>query len=258
MSFEVQLPLFQGPFDLLLFFIERDELDIYDIPISRLTQDFLDYLHHLEQLNIEVAGEFILVAATLMRIKSRSMLPRPEVNDQGQEIDPRQELVQQLLEYKKYKSVVAELAALELSRSMQYERGNVAKELKVLAKASGTDYELQDVDLFRLLKVYQKVMKQYEEEQSRPRHTVVTFPYTVEEQKAHIKTRIANDTRVGFVELLKESGSKIKAIFDFLAILELLALQEIGILIGEGYNNFWLVKPGETPVAEEAAPVVPA
>ena len=99
-NFEVKLPLFEGPFDLLLFFIERDELDIYDIPISKITNDFLQYIHHLEQLNIEVASEFILVAATLMRIKSKMLLPRPQIDEQGNEIDPREELVRHLLEYK--------------------------------------------------------------------------------------------------------------------------------------------------------------
>jgi segregation and condensation protein A len=101
-NFEVKLPLFEGPFDLLLFFIERDELDIYDIPISIITNDFLSYVHHMETVNIEVASEFILVAATLMRIKSKMLLPRPQLDEQGNEIDPREELVKHLLEYKKY------------------------------------------------------------------------------------------------------------------------------------------------------------
>src|SRR5690242_12251545 len=105
-NFEIKLPLFEGPFDLLLFFIERDELDIYDIPIAKITNDFLDYLHELETLNVELASEFILVAATLMRIKSKMLLPRPQLDEQGNEIDPREELIKHLLEYKKYKSVV--------------------------------------------------------------------------------------------------------------------------------------------------------
>src|SRR3954468_2322331 len=104
-NFEVKLPLFEGPFDLLLFFIERDELDIYDIPISKITNDFLDYVHHLETLNMEVASEFILVAATLMRIKAKMLLPRPQIDALGNEIDPREELIAHLLEYKKYKSI---------------------------------------------------------------------------------------------------------------------------------------------------------
>jgi len=95
----------------MLFFIERDELDIYDIPISEITNDFLDYLHHLERMEIEVASEFILFAATLMKIKSRMLLPRPELNEEGEEIDPREELIRNLLEYKKYKSVIQDLAA---------------------------------------------------------------------------------------------------------------------------------------------------
>ena len=101
MSFEIKLPLFEGPFDLMLFFIERDELDVYDIPISKITNDFLDYIHHLEKMEIEVASDFILFAATLMKIKSRMLLPRPELNEKGEEIDPREELVRNLLEYKK-------------------------------------------------------------------------------------------------------------------------------------------------------------
>ena len=112
-KFEIKLPLFEGPFDLLLFFIERDELDIYDIPIAQITDDFLQYLDHLEQLNVEVASEFILVAATLMRIKAKMLLPRPVIDEDGNEIDPREELVRHLLEYKKYKSVVSTLSVIQ-------------------------------------------------------------------------------------------------------------------------------------------------
>src|SRR5690554_1348734 len=100
----------------MLFFIERDELDIYDIPISKITNDFLDYLDQLERMEIEVASEFILFAATLMKIKSRMLIPKPELDENGQEIDPREELVQHLLEYKKYKSVIGSLSLLEEGR----------------------------------------------------------------------------------------------------------------------------------------------
>ena len=112
-NFEIKLPLFEGPFDLLLFFIERDELDINDIPISKITNDFLDYIRQLEVMNIEVASEFILVAATLMRIKSKMLLPRPQIDEQGNEVDPREELVRHLLEYKKYKSVIETFHKME-------------------------------------------------------------------------------------------------------------------------------------------------
>mgnify|MGYP003324362950 FL=1 len=101
MSYEIKLPLFEGPFDLLLFFIERDEIDIMDIPISKITNDFFEYISDLESMNIEVASEFIVVAATLMRIKSKMLLPRLSLDEEGNEIDPREELVEHLIEYKK-------------------------------------------------------------------------------------------------------------------------------------------------------------
>src|SRR5688572_13917362 len=133
-NFEVKLPLFEGPFDLLLFFIERDELDIYDIPIATIANDFLNYIHQMEEMNIEVASEFILVAATLMRIKSKMLLPRPQMDEQGNEIDPREELVRHLLEYKKYKSVIDSFHKLEETELMKEKRGNIVKELKTLAE----------------------------------------------------------------------------------------------------------------------------
>src|SRR5690242_17087245 len=118
-NFEIKLPLFEGPFDLLLFFIERDELDIYDIPIAIITNDFLEYIHHLETLNVEVASEFILVAATLMRIKSKMLLPRPQLDEKGNEIDPREELIRHLIEYKKYKSVIESFHKMEENELMK-------------------------------------------------------------------------------------------------------------------------------------------
>src|ERR671912_365082 len=138
-NFEVKLPLFEGPFDLLLFFIERDELDIYDIPISTITNDFLDYIKHLETLNIEIASEFILVAATLMRIKSKMLLPRPQLDESGNEIDPREELVKHLLEYKKYKSVVEAFHKMEEDELSKEKRGNLLKELKQLAENTNVE-----------------------------------------------------------------------------------------------------------------------
>ena len=153
MSFEIKLPLFEGPFDLLLFFIERDELDIHDIPISKITRDFLDYLKHLESMNIEVASEFILVASTLMRIKSKMLLPRPQLDEEGNEIDPRDELVRHLLEYKKYKSVLAQLQEMEGAEIEKEKRGNILKEIRHLSELVNVESEMQDLDLYNLLKV---------------------------------------------------------------------------------------------------------
>src|SRR5690349_2849060 len=190
-NFEVKLSLFEGPFDLLLFFIERDELDIYDIPISKITNDFLEYLHHLEELNVDIASEFILVAATLMRIKSKMLLPRPQLDEQGNEIDPREELVKHLLEYKKYKSVIEVFHKMEETELMKEKRGNLMKEIKSLAESSNVEAELQDVDLFKLMTIFEKVMKRFEFEKNKPVHQVIQYPYTVENQKKHIVETLA-------------------------------------------------------------------
>lgn len=242
MSYEIKLPLFEGPFDLLLFFIERDELDIYDIPISKITEDFLDYLKELEKLNLEVASEFILVAATLMRIKAKLLLPREKLDEQGNDLDPRDELVRHLLEYKKYKSVIAELSQLEETRSLKQKRGNVLKELKKLSESTDVESELQDVDLYKLLKVYQRVLVRFEEDQKKPIHTIVPYPFTIADKKKEILSKLVDKPKISFQDVITSGGSKVSVIFIFLAILELLQMQLIGITIGEGYNNFWVQK----------------
>jgi segregation and condensation protein A len=245
-NFEVKLPLFEGPFDLLLFFIERDELDIYDIPISKITNDFLDYIHQMERLNIELASEFILVAATLMRIKSKMLLPRPQLDEQGNEIDPREELVRHLLEYKKYKSVIDSFHKLEETELMKEKRGNIVKELRVLAESTNVEAELQDVTIFKLMQVFEKVLKRQDAEKNKPIHQVIQYPYTVEAQKKYLLQTLSKKPTLSFTELLQEYPTRIGLIFNFLAILEMLALQMLTIQIGEGYGNFWISKAEST------------
>jgi segregation and condensation protein A len=247
LSFEIKLPLFEGPFDLLLFFIERDELDIYDIPIAQITTDFLEYLHHLETLNIEVASEFILVAATLMRIKSKMLLPRPQLDEEGNEIDPREELVRHLLEYKKYKSVLEKLQEMEENELYKEKRGNVKKEIRQLSESINVEAEMQDLDLYKLMKVFQRVMDRYQAEQNKPTHEIIQFPYTIEGQKNVILSELMRLPRISFTHLLKHNPTKIAAIFNFLAILELLQLRIITLHLGEGFNNFWIEKLEEVP-----------
>ncbi len=244
-NFEIKLPLFEGPFDLLLFFIERDELDIYDIPISTITEDFLDYVRQMEQLNIEVASEFILVAATLMRIKSKMLLPRPQLDEQGNEVDPREELVKHLLEYKKYKSVVENFHKMEEAELLKEKRGNIVKELKSLAEITNVEAELQDVTIYKLMTVFERVVKRFEAEKNKPVHQVIQYPYTIENQKKYVMDEVGKRGRLSFEDLLQAFPTRIGLIFNFLAILEMLATQMIGIQIGEGYNNFWVTAGGE-------------
>jgi len=241
-NFEVKLPLFEGPFDLLLFFIERDELDIYDIPISTITNDFLEYIHQMEELNMELASEFILVAATLMRIKSKMLLPRPQLDEQGNEIDPREELVRHLLEYKKYKSVIDNFHKIEDVELMKEKRGNLMKELKVLAESTNVEAELQDVTIYKLMTVFEKILKRQEAERNKPVHQVIQYPYTLEGQKKFLLEELSKKERLSFTDLVQEYPTRIGVIFNFLAILEMLALQVLTIQIGEGYGNFWIGK----------------
>ncbi len=249
MSFEVKIPLFEGPFDLLLFFIERDELDIYDIPISQITDNFLDYLKHLEKMNIEVASEFILVAAKLMRIKAKMLLPRPQLDEEGNEIDPREELVKHLLEYKKYKSVLEELSNMESNMMLREKRGNVVREIKKLSEAVNVESELQDIDLYKLLKVYRKVITRYQLEADKPKHKVIQYPYTISHQKDFILSKVIEKKKLSFSQVIEYNIDKIAVIYNFLAILELLQLNKITISMGEGYNNFW-IEPLETELID--------
>ncbi len=238
--FLIHLPQFEGPFDLLLFFIERDELSIHDIPIHKITNEFLDYIQHMERLNIEVASEFILVAATLMRIKAKMLLPRKELDEEGNEIDPRQELVQQLLEYKRIKEAVEALKELESNRSLRYSRGNQKKEVDQLIKLLAEDAELETITLFKLLKAYQRTMDKYKNKTEKVVHTVAPYKYSIESEKEKLTALINAKTKASFGEVFTACESKIHAVFIFLSMLELIQQHIVSIILGEGKNNFWL------------------
>jgi len=151
-TYQIKLDQFEGPFDLLLFFIERDELDIYNIPITKITNDFLDFIHDSEKLNIELSSEFILFISTLMRIKAKMLIPRKEIDAQGNEIDPRQELINKILEYKRFKEASLKMAELEEIRMLMIKRGNLQKELSQICEEFGEGTEIQAVTLFKLMK----------------------------------------------------------------------------------------------------------
>lgn len=239
-TYTIKTAQFEGPFDLLLFFIERDELDIYNIPIAQITDEFLAYIRGLEALDLDVASEFILVAATLMRIKAKLLLPRRELDEQGQEIDPRQELVERLLEYKRYKAVLGELRELEEERLQRARRGNVANELLGLAREAQAEAELESLNTFRLLKAFEKVMADFEDRAKRVVHTVSRFPYTIEQQRDALLLRVSAQGRVDFQGLFSDSENRMQAIFTFLALLELLQQGQLQATIGEAPNQFWV------------------
>src|SRR5436189_4789538 len=155
-TYQIKLPQFEGPFDLLLFFIERDELDIYNIPITKIINDFLDYIHKQESLNIELSSEFILFISTLMRTKAKMLLPRKELDAQGNEIDPRQELVDKILEYKRFKEASAQMAEMEATRMLMVRRGNLQKELAGIGEEAGEGTEIQTITMFKIMKALER------------------------------------------------------------------------------------------------------
>jgi segregation and condensation protein A len=183
------------------------------------------------------------------------LLPRPQLDEQGNEIDPREELVRHLLEYKKYKSVVDVFHKMEETELTKEKRGNLMKELKSLAESTNVEAELQDITVFKLMQVFEKVIKRFEAEKNKPVHQVIQYPYTVEGQKQYLVDEVTKKQRVSFTELLESFPSRIGLIFNFLAILEMLALQILTIQVGEGFNNFWISKSEATPSATTPAQV---
>ena len=247
LTYNIKLPQFEGPFDLLLFFIERDEIDIHDIPIAQLTNEFLEYMHQLEMLNIDLASEFILVAASLMRIKAKMLLPRKELDETGEEIDPRKELVEKLLEYKRFKEVVKDLAILEEKRLEKIERGYALEESKYIGQKYNTELELESLNLFKLLQVFHKVMNRFEKSEQKTRFSVVRHPYTIKQQKHFFHEFMFERQQASFEEIFSDCDNKIMAIFRFLALLELTQEQQFMFRIGLGFNNFWLMQYEEMP-----------
>ncbi|HEY4060362.1 MAG TPA: segregation/condensation protein A [Puia sp.] len=237
-TYQIKLPQFEGPFDLLLFFIERDELDIYNIPINRIIQDFLAYIHSGERLNIELSSEFILFVSTLMRIKAKMLLPRKELDEQGNEIDPRQELIDKLLEYKRYKEAAVTLAEMEAIRHLMVRRGNLQKELSHIGEEAGEGTEIQAITLFKLMKTFERLMLRIQQRQNKPVHTVVQYNYTMEDSRTHILTTIRQERTLSFERIFDVCENRLHAIFLFLSMLELVQMNYMNILIGEGRNNF--------------------
>ena len=254
-NFEIRLPKFEGPFDLLLFFIERDELDIHDIPIAGIANDFMEHMHSMQTMNIELASEWILVAATLMRIKAKMLLPRYDKDEQGNELDPRHDLVRQLLDYKQFKAAAEDLRAMEDERLMRYNRGNLQQELLKMAGDMETGYagELNQLTLYKLIATFEKVMVRFEDNSNRVSHTVVNYPFSIDTQKDYIRDRLIRKPQMNFSDLFEDCSSRIHAVFTFLALLELLQIGTVRIALGEGFNSFVVCTPESAPGQEQPA-----
>ena len=239
-SYQIKLDQFEGPFDLLLFFIERDELDIYNINITKITNDFLAHIHDVEKMNIELSSEFILFVSTLMRIKAKMLIPRKELDETGQEIDPRQELIDKILEYKRFKEASLKMAEMESERMLMFTRGNLQKELHGIGREAGEGSEIQTLTLYKLMKAFEKVVLKVQERNNRPTHTVMQYNYTMEGVRSALLSLAQSEKTLSFDKIFETCEDRIHAIFIFLNMLELVQMQYIMILTGEGRNNFIL------------------
>jgi len=237
--YKIKLDHFEGPLDLLLFFIKRDELNIYDIPISSITKEFLDYVNLMKMLDLEVAGDFILMASTLMHIKVRMLLPR-EVDEKGEEIDPRAELVKALLEYKRYKEMSDDLAYMESNTRKISFRGNFSADEKIAVP----EYEilLKNVTVFDLAKAFKRIIDEVKEE---PIHQIKKINVTIDEQIEYILNLIETNVEVHFLSLVEKMKEKIRIIVTFIALLELVKAGRIKIKGSTDFNDFLLMKGDE-------------
>ncbi len=234
--YKIKLNQFEGPLDLLLFFIKRDELNIYDIPISKITSEFMSYLHMMKQLDLEVAGEFLLMAATLMQIKVRMLLPK-EVNNKGEGIDPRTDLVNALLEYKRYKEMSEEFAYMEANQRKIYSRSYFKADKK--EKVENVEKLLKNITIYDLLKAFKKVLI---DRQNEPVHEIEKFNVTIDEQIDFILGRISKSDYVHFLDLVAGMRQKLRIIVTFIALLELIKLGAVGIEETPNFNDFMIYR----------------
>ncbi len=230
--YKIKLNVFEGPLDLLLFFIRRDEIDIYDIPISKITKEFIQYLDFLKELDLETAGDFILMASTLMQIKVKMLLPK-EIDEKGEEIDPRADLVKALLEYKRFKEMSDELSFFESSQRKLNYRGNYDHDVK--ESKPEMEVLLKNITIYDLIKAFKKALLQRPVEAI---HQIQKINVSIEQQIEFILQLVEGKDEVPFVDLIKDLHEKIKIIVTFIALLELVKLGQIGLKESLKFNDF--------------------
>jgi segregation and condensation protein A len=240
--YRVKLHTFEGPLDLLLFFIKRDELDIYDIPIARITKEFLDYIHFMQELDLEGAGEFILMAAELMQIKVKMLLPR-EPGEEGEE-DPRAGLVRRLLEYKRYKEMAEKFSGYEDEARKLFYRQLFKADPKYYVPEDET---LKDVTLFDLASSFRYALEHIPKKTF---HEVELINVTVDEQMEYINRFLDSHTECTFRELVGSMKERIRIVVTFVALLEMIRSRILGIRQEEPYQDLWVFRlPSENLVS---------
>ena len=245
MDYKVRLDIFEGPLDLLLYLIKKNELDIHDIPINTITEQYLEYLNLMQLLDLDIAGEFLVMAATLMHIKSRMLLP-PEALPalEEEEMDPRAELVQRLVEYKRFKDAASNLQRMEGERSLSFTRYPAPVEI------DGGDSPFLEASLFDLISAFSKVLKNMPKDVF---HRVIKDEFTVAEKVHQIFHLLVESETLLFSSLFGKSRNRLEAITIFLAVLELIRLKEIRIVQNRLFDDIEIRRNTEN-VAASAFP----
>jgi len=239
MAYRVKLQNFEGPLDLLLFLIKKNEVDIYDIPIAEVTSQYLEYVEIIKLLDLEGAGEFILLAATLIRIKAKMLLPRPPIDDEDEIIDPRMELVSRLLEYKRFKQLAFKLSELEEEQKKVFIRGYYDQ----VEPDSDGGIELgEEVTLFSLISVFKQVLDKMPKETF---HHVEDIQISLEEQIEYINHHLRNGKHITFFELISHLKDKIVMVVTFIALLELIKRGEIIARQSKAFGEIWLARKSD-------------
>lgn len=235
-EYKVQLEVFEGPLDLLLYLIKKDELDIYDIPIVRITNQYLQYIELMRMLDLNIAGEFLVMAATLMMIKSRMLLPpeeRAELEEEDEE-DPRWDLIRQLVEYKKFKDAAIHLEGLEERQQDVFLRGSEGAKL-----GPEGDVSLHDVSIFDLISAFSEVLKKVKTEELKE---IFAEHVTVAEKIEVVMNRIRSEDRVVFSTLFTGMASRAEIVCTFLAILELIRMKQLVARQERAFGEIMILK----------------
>lgn len=228
-----KLPEFEGPLDILLHFVKEDELNIYDIPISKITKDFLGYIDYIQSIDIEIAGEFLLMASELMKIKAKMLIPVSELGEYLEEEDPRMTLVKKLLEYKRFKEVSEGLSEFENEARKLFFRSYFEEDYRTLeSEYPADDFDIKNLTIFNLMKGYRNILLNMRSEIV---HPIEPLTHTPEEQKDYIIRILFERTEILFDDLIPELQNRMKIVCTFIAILQL-ALDGF-LKIKVNYNN---------------------
>jgi len=238
-NYKIQLPIFEGPLDLLLYLIKKEEINIYDIPIAKITKQYLETIELMKELDLEIAGEFILMAATLIQIKVRMLLPK-EIDTTEEEEDPRAELVRKLLDYKRFKEVAESLTSIEERQRRYFPHSNFdwAKSYTQVQGVSNEEL-LKDISLFDLFKAFKIALDNAPKVTT---HEVHTINITVDEQIDFLINELEIKKRLAFSDLMEKLNERAVIIVTFIAILELIKNHKIIVQQAESFGELWIIK----------------